>query len=313
MSEASWAQLRAFVAVADGNGVAGAAAGLHVTQPAVSAALAGLGRALGVALFRREGRRLALTEAGAGYLDYARSLLGLLEEGALAAQGRLRPGAGLLRIAAVTSAAEHVLPAVLATFRTAHPGFDIRLEVAPRGRIWRALQTYQVDAVVAGRPPDSAELRTAAVRSNRLVVVGAPDLAPHADVSTATWLLREPESGTRETAEALLEALRATATRLTLGSNGAVVAGACVGLGVALVSTDAVARELAGGALRVLEVPGTPLDRPYHLVTHHRSTPVVSSFVAHLLDHPTGGWGHPPASAVWASAPPEGGAATRRS
>ena len=53
-----------------------------------------------------------------------------------------------------------------------------------------------------------------------------------------------------------------------VGSNGAIRGSASVGLGVTLVSRDAVAAELADGRLSELPVPGTPLHRDWYLVAH---------------------------------------------
>ena len=53
-----------------------------------------------------------------------------------------------------------------------------------------------------------------------------------------------------------------------VGSNGAIRESASVGLGVTLISRDAVAAELADGRLAVLPVPGTPLHRDWYLVAH---------------------------------------------
>jgi len=50
-----------------------------------------------------------------------------------------------------------------------------------------------------------------------------------------------------------------------------VVAGAVAGLGVTLVSRDAVARQLAEGELVPVVLPGTPLRRPWHAVTHRQT------------------------------------------
>jgi DNA-binding transcriptional LysR family regulator len=76
--------------------------------------------------------------------------------------------------------------------------------------------------------------------------------------------------------------------RLVLGSNGAVIAGAAAGLGVALVSRDAVGAELDAGRLAVVGAPGMPLDRPWHAVAGAAPTPTTMLFVRHLLDAP--GW-----------------------
>jgi DNA-binding transcriptional LysR family regulator len=93
------------------------------------------------------------------------------------------------------------------------------------------------------------------------------------------------------TGEALLAALDADPPRLTLGSGGAVAACAAAGLGAALVSRDAVARQLADGDLVEVGVPGTPLRRPWHAVTHGRPPGATALLVAHLLEHQ--GWRRP--------------------
>ena len=82
------------------------------------------------------------------------------------------------------------------------------------------------------------------------------------------WLLREPGSGTRAATDALLTELDIAPLTLMVGSNGAIRESASVGLGVTLISRDAVAAELADGRLAALPVPGTPLHRDWYLVAH---------------------------------------------
>lgn len=274
------AQLRTFVAVVDAGTVRGAAEQLVVTQSAVSAALAALQRSLGIRLVERDGRGLRLTAAGEIYARYARLVLGLLDEAAAAAAGGEDPTRGRVRMASVTTAGEHVLPPYLATFRARYPDVSLALEVGNRERVWSMLTARETDVVIAGRPPPGSGMVTRAVRTNELVVVGAADAS--LDVERATWLLREEGSGTRQTTEAFLESLDVDPPRLTLGSNGAVVAGAAAGLGLTLVSRDAVLRELDAGALAELPVEGTPLVRPYHAVTREEPTATTELFLEHL-------------------------------
>lgn len=288
----TWAQLRTFVAVADLGSVRAASGRLAVTQSAVSAALAALQREVGTPLVEREGRGLRLTRAGTTYAEYARRILGLLDEAGLAALGEADGGRDRLRVAAVTSAGEHLIPPLLARFRAAHPTIGVALEVGPRERVWALLADHVVDVAVAGRPPPDSDLVVRAVRRNDLIVVAGSEWAdaPGRDVRDVPWLLREPGSGTRDTTEALLENLQADPIRLTLGSNGAVVAGVLAGLGVTLVSREAVHTELAAGRLIGVPVPGTPLDRPYHLVTHRTVPRATRLFLASLLDEAGSGF-----------------------
>lgn len=288
-------RLRAFIAVADAGSVRGAAQRLLLTESAVSAAVAALTREVGVPLMEREGRSVRLTRSGQTYADYARTILGLHDEALAAARGDIDPERGQIRLASVTSAAEHVLPSVLAGFLRRHPGVDLGLDVGTSERVWALLSSHEADLVIAGRPPVGLETTVHAIRPNELVVVAVPDLAERFDLERTTWLLREAGSGTHVTCEALLAGLQVDPPRLTLGSNGAVVAGAVAGVGVTMVSRDAVARELAAGELAEVKVPGTPLRRPWHAVTHVRTSASTSLLLEYLLDSEhTTGWRRPP-------------------
>lgn len=284
-------RLRVFVRLAECGSVRGAAQALVVTESSVSAAVTALARDVGVALVEPDGRGIRLTAAGIRYAQYARTILGLHVEAVAAARSEADPGRGPVRLAAVTTAGEHVLPDLLASFRGEHPGVDLRLEVRARDGVWPLLVHHEVDLVVAGRPPADLPVVVRATSANTLVVVGAPADAGDFDPHHATWLMREPGSGTRATCLGVLSALDAEPPQLTLGSHGATVAAAVAGLGVTLVSAQAVASRVAAGALVVLPVPGTPLERPWHVVTGTRATGVTELLVAHVLTRP--GWRPP--------------------
>ena len=282
------ARLRAFVTVAETGSVRAAALRLVVTESAVSAAVSALTRDVGTPLLQRQGRGLRLTEPGHTYAGYARTILGLHAEALAAARGDADPSRGTVRLAAVTTAGEHVLPVVLASFRAEHPGIELGLDVGTREHVWGLLAAHEADLVIAGRPPAALKATVRAIRPNHLVVVGTPEVAltrPF-DPERATWLMREEGSGTRETCETLLATLDVEPPTLTLGSNGAVVAGAAAGLGVTLVSRDAVRALLATGELAEIPVPQTPMRRPWHAVTYPRATASTEVLVAHLLAQP---------------------------
>jgi DNA-binding transcriptional LysR family regulator len=289
------ARLRAFVAVADAGSVRAAARRLVVTESAVSAAIGALTREVGVPLIEREGRGLRLTAPGRTYAGYARTILGLHDEALAAARGDSDPEHGRIRVAAVTTAGEHVLPALLAAFLARHPGVDLRLEVGTSEQVWDLLAAHRADLVIAGRPPRGLPGTVVrAVRPNALVVVAAPAIAASFEPGRTRWLLREEGSGTRTTGEALLAGWEADPPRLTLGSNGAVIAGAAAGLGVTLVSRDGVAGHLADGRLVEVKAPPTPLRRPWHAVTTEPAQPSTALLVGHLLHFAEGDGWRPP-------------------
>jgi DNA-binding transcriptional LysR family regulator len=279
-------RLRVFVELADRGSVRGAAQALVVTESSVSAAVAALSREVGTPLIERDGRGVRLTAAGVRYAEYARRILGLHAEAIAVARSETDPEHGLVRLAAVTTAGEHVLPHLLASFRDKHPAVDLSLEVRPRNAAWLLLVHHEVDLVVAGRPPDDLDVSIRATSTNTLVVVGAPRLADGFEPHRETWLQREPGSGTRATCQTVISALEADPPQLTLGSHGATVAAAVAGLGVTLVAEQAVAAQIKAGDLVVLPVPGTPLERPWHLVSGTRTTASAELLVAHVCTRP---------------------------
>src|SRR5205807_2665141 len=191
-------QLRSLLEVASAGSVRGAAERLFVTQPAVSSQIAALQKELGVRLVARDGRGLRVTPAGAVLAGYARRVLGLLEEAAVATQGAAAPERGRVRLAAVTTAGEQLLPRLIAGFRGRHPSAEISLEVANRPRVFSLLEHHEADLVIGGRPPDPSPLRSLAERPNSLVLVAPPGMLPRSprpeDLARRTWLLREPGS-----------------------------------------------------------------------------------------------------------------------
>ena len=75
-----------------------------------------------------------------------------------------------------------------------------------------------------------------------------------------------------------------TPAQLTLSSNAAVCESVAVGLGVTLISRDAVARDLAEGRLVELAAPGAPLERDWYLLAHRSGPPATARLLP--LDSP---------------------------
>ena len=249
-------QLVAFLAVVRRGSVTAAAEELVVTQPSVSAAVAALERELGVALTERAGRTLRPTPAGAAYAPYAADVLGLLDQGGRAAREAAERGRRTLRISAVTTAGEFLVPPLIQGFRERHPDLEISLDVGNRADVFQRLADHEVDVAITGRVPEDGRLAGRAFMDNEWVLITSPSdpLAKRRwvameELATRPWLLREPGSGTRTLCEEYLSAHGIEPRVLTLGSNGAIKQAARVGLGVALQSRAAVELELSLGLL----------------------------------------------------------------
>ena len=108
-------------------------------------------------LIEPDGRGLRLTEPGKVYADYVRDVLGRLDEAHTAASAAADPERGELRIAALTTAGEQILPGLLASFTARHRQVGVRLEVGNRERVRALLGRHEVDLVLGGRPAEGHE------------------------------------------------------------------------------------------------------------------------------------------------------------
>ena len=273
-------QLTTFLAVIRGGSVTAAADELMVTQPTVSSAIAALGRELGCGLFERDGRGVRLTAAGEAFVPYATDVVGLLQEGRQAAREAGEIAARRLRITAVTTAAESFVPPLMHAFAERHPEIALALDVGNQQAVLDGIRSHRVDVAIVGRPPEDERLAAEPLLPNEIVCITAPDdpAAGGAGVAAAelehrSWLLREPGSGTRTLNEEFLVARGLAPQTLTLGSNGAIKQAARAGLGVSLLSREAVEGELASGRLGEIGLRDGPEARTW-FVLHSAIGPV---------------------------------------
>ncbi len=286
------AQLRTFLAVEQAGSIKGAAAELMVTQPSVSAALSALENEVGARLVERRGRGVALSEAGVAFAPFASRALGVLEEGRAAALEAADPERQELRIVAVNTAGEYIVPPVLRAFRQQHPRIAVQLEVSNRARVFRRLELRDADVGIGGSPPESGEIEGVPFLDNEYVVIVSPEspLASRrglsfADLASVAWLLREEGSGTRIFTQELLAEKGIKPSTMTIGSNGAIKQSARAGLGVSLQSRHAVGVELAAGILAEADIEEGIPPREWFALYPRDSVrrPAVGAFLEFLV------------------------------
>ncbi|MEA2265002.1 MAG: LysR family transcriptional regulator, low CO2-responsive transcriptional regulator [Solirubrobacteraceae bacterium] len=266
-------QLRSFLAVVHEGSTAAAAERLFVTQPSISAAVSALSQELGVKLTERVGRGVRPSPAGTAFTPYAADVIGLLDQGRRAAAEAAGQASRELRIAAVTTAAEYLVPTLMQAFGELHPEVVLALDVGNRDRVLRQLLEHEADIAIGGRPPEGDRMTGAAFMKNEIALIARPD-HPLADgleanleqLGACTWLLREEGSGTRAMTEHYLEAQGMRPRVLTLGSNGAIKHAARAGLGIALQSRLAIELELEAGVLRTISVAAPLPHRDWYVL-----------------------------------------------
>lgn len=188
--------------IVDEGHVGRAAERLHVTQPTLSRQVAALERAVGVALFDRRGRALALTPAGEVFASGARDLVRRADELVESARRADRGELGVLRIGFVQSATFEALPSLVGRFRAAWP--SVRMEVTAMTTLGQlaALADGTIDVGLL-RPPVVApdlELRTLSHDPLLVALPGGHRLARRrrvslADLADESFVLYGRESG----------------------------------------------------------------------------------------------------------------------
>ena len=161
--------LQIFKAVADEGGVARAAAQLNRVQSNVSTRLKQLEAALDAPLFRRQNRRLVLSDQGRVLLSYADRLLRLSAE----AQQAVRDGAprGTLRLGTMESTAAARLPPVLAAYHAAWPQVRIELVTGTSAALAAKVRDYELEAAFVAEPFPAEGLASTEAFAETLVLI----------------------------------------------------------------------------------------------------------------------------------------------
>ncbi|MFD0901828.1 LysR family transcriptional regulator [Actinomadura sediminis] len=290
-------QLTTFLAVARRLSFTQAAQELGYVQSAVTAQIKSLETDLGVPLFERLGRRIALTDAGTELRRHAQFLVGYAEEVRQAvheANGDPRRYRGTLRIAAPESLCAHHLPAVLRALQDRFPLLRVVFGPAGRTALLNALDEGTLDAGFlleesVHHPMALAER----MAEETLVLVSHPghrlaerEQVPTAELAGETLLLIERGCAQRDVTERELRRAGIHPLRMEFVSVEALKRCAAGGLGLAVLPASAVADEVERGEVAVLPWTCEPALGVY-LVRHkdRRTTAVLDELTALTRAH----------------------------
>jgi DNA-binding transcriptional LysR family regulator len=167
-------QLRTLVAVAEHGNFSEAALHLELSQSAVSHAIATLEEELGVSLLARGRNGAHLTPAGEGVISYARQVLKLLDGMIEEANSHKGLQGGHVRVAAFQSAAAHLLPEIVARFRTQFPQISVTItECFDTWEVERVLRVGKADIGFTNLPT-SEEFETWEILQDEYIALLPP-------------------------------------------------------------------------------------------------------------------------------------------
>lgn len=179
-------QFEAIVAVADTGSFTLAASRLSISQPTLSDIVARTEAELGLKLFERTTRSLAMTADAAQIIEVAREALeryrSALEEIADRAEGRN----GRVTLALLPSVAYATLPKALAAFRERYPAIRLSIRDTHHDQAVEAVRSGVADIGVTMRPPADSGLVYEETGTDVFVAVGSPD-SPCLTEESISW------------------------------------------------------------------------------------------------------------------------------
>jgi DNA-binding transcriptional LysR family regulator len=289
-------RLQVFHAVARLLSFTKAAEVLHMTQPAVTFQIRQLEEQFDTRLFDRAHNRVSLTEAGHVAFEYAEVIFEKYSEMENAIRDVTGSISGSLTLGASTTISEYMLPALLGDFNAKNPEVLLRLRVSNTEGIVSMVENNVIDLGVVEAPVTNKNLLVEVCRKDNLVVVVPKDheLANASSVDVKKlleypFICREEGSGTREVISEYLSsqgvAKHALKACLELGSPEAIKGAIQAGMGISILSSVSLAKELELGTLKTIPLD-PPLTREFSFVRQRQKFRVRT--MEELLDFARG-------------------------
>ncbi len=253
-----------------------AAEELHMTQPAVTFQVRQLEEQFNTRLFDRTHNRISLTEAGQRVYECANRIFELYAEMDNAVRELTGDISGVLILGASSTIAEYMLPELLGDFKKEYPDVTIRLRVANTDGIVSMVENNAIDLGVVEAPVTNKNLVVEECRTDKMVLIVPPghplageEVVPVKKIADYPFICREEGSGTREV---MLESMQQAGINpndlnlsMELGSLEAIKGAVEAGMGVSVLSSATIEKELKLGTLVAIKLD-PPVERPFSFV-----------------------------------------------
>lgn len=274
-------QVEAFRAVMISRSMTTAAVLLHTSQPNISRWIALLEKELGFELFQRNGTRLTPTgDADIFYSEVERSFRGLeiLKDTAVSIK---KKGMGVVRVGAVGSLTQCVLPQAIKTFKSIYPDSPVLINTGSSGQVAQWIASGVCDVGFVSMVGDVAGARYELMNTNSGVgIVPAGHVLSSKQLLTSEDFENEPfialPSGSPNRA-AVEDYLKDTKTLLSIETHYASTICTLVGMGLGV----SIVNSFVPRALRPGRIKEIPLDRKvafssYSVVSEHYASGVLA-------------------------------------
>jgi len=266
-----------------------------LSQPTISEHIRTLEEMLGEKLLDRLGREVFPTQAGQILYRYAQRMLRLREEAIQAIATYRGELSGQLVLGASTIPGTYILPKIIGSFKEQHPSIQLMLRISSSGKIVEAVLRGDLEIGLIGSQWNDRRLKTEEISSEELVLAVYPkhpwssrDEVGMEEIYGEPFILRERDSGTRMVMSQILEAHGFDFSELSvvaeMATTQSVVQSIKAGIGISILSRQAVEEDLKRGSLVAVPLRGIRFHRPFYLIqrANRQLSSLCEAFLTHL-------------------------------
>lgn len=250
---------------------------LYITQPAVTKHIKEIENYFKVKLFDRNGTKINLTPAGETLLQYTKQLFSVYQNMEFDLNTFTKNKSGTLRLGASTTAAQYLLPPILAAFHRKFSDVRVQLITGNTEKIEEALQNKTIDfGIIEGKSRNTIFKYTPFVKDELVLIVKSGHLLSKRsslklqDLLKHSFLLREPGSGTLEVIAHSLKnsgiKISDLKTEMQLDSSESIKLYLLNSEALAFLSIYAVTKELKNNEFTIIDVKGLTIERQFNFI-----------------------------------------------
>jgi DNA-binding transcriptional LysR family regulator len=250
----NYERLRTFMAVAEKNSFSEAGKILFVTQPTITSQIKALEEELHTKLFERTTKKVKMTQSAVVLYKYAKEIIRLSDSAQKEILKIEDTVHGDLNMGCSLTIGEYILPKYLKSFKDIYPLIPMTVEISNSNNIITRIKDQLIDVGLIETLIDDPEIMVEPFLEDELILIASPNYFSDNEINISIdqlkytpLIVREKGSGTRAVLEQYLNKTGLSMDELNivmeLGSTEAIKAAVESGLGVSIVSRNAIIKE----------------------------------------------------------------------
>jgi DNA-binding transcriptional LysR family regulator len=271
-------QLETLMALVEAGSFTRAAGKLFLSQPSLTKQIQNLEAATGTRLVKRGATGISLTPEGQIIYDYAKRIIRLREDAKERVVRQKAQESGYIYLSASTIPATYILPHLIGRLKETHHGIQVHIQMHDSEETLQTILNDQAEMGFIGKEPVNKKLVVQRLWKDHLVLAVPFDhplarqrTARAEELAKMPFIIREKGSATRDLIEDCLQKQLGTSLSsfnviCEMGSSEAVKEAILAGLGVSILSSFAIKREISQGLLTALHISNCKMERHFYLV-----------------------------------------------